>query len=148
MGILQWARSKSPWLAVLHCGGCNCCDIEALAVLTPRFDVERFGILWKQNPRHADVLVAIGCVSKHSKVFVKRIYDQMLEPKAVIALGSCACTGGVYMEGRGENIEETHTIIGGVDKAMPVDVFIPGCPPKPEAIIQGVALALEKFKAK
>ncbi len=146
MGVLSWARGKSPWIAVLHAGGCNNCDIETLDVLTPRFDVERFGVLWKQNPRHADILITNGCVSKHSKVFIKRIYNQMLAPKIVIALGSCACTGGIFVEGEGSKVEETHTIIGGVDKAIPVDVYIPGCPPKPEAIIQGVALAIEKLK--
>jgi len=146
LGFLKWARGKSPWVAVLHAGGCNNCDIEVLDALTPRFDVERFGVLWKQNPRHADVLITNGCVSKHSKVFIKRIYDQMLAPKAVIALGSCACTGGIYVEGQGTNVEETHTIIGGVDKVIPVDVYVPGCPPKPEAIIQGVVLAIEKLK--
>lgn len=148
MGVMSWARGKSPWIAVLHAGGCNNCDIEVLDVLTPRFDVERFGVLWKQNPRHADILITNGCVSKHSKVFVKRIYDQMLAPKTVVALGSCACTGGIYVGGQGSNIEETHTIVGGVDKAIPVDVYVPGCPPKPEAIIQGVALAIDKLKQK
>jgi len=145
MGILSWARAKSPWIAVLHAGGCNNCDIEVLDVLTPRFDVERFGILWKQNPRHADILIVTGCVSKHSKVFVKRIYEQMLEPKVVVAIGSCACSGGIFVEGRGDGVESTHTIIGGVDKVIPVDVYVPGCPPKPEAIIQGVVLAIEKL---
>lgn len=148
MGILSWARKKSPWIAVLHAGGCNNCDIEVVDVLTPRFDVERLGVLWKQNPRHADVLVVNGCISKHSKVFVKRIYDQMLEPKVVIAIGSCASTGGIFVEGNGLNTQETHTIIGGVDKVIPVDVYVPGCPPKPEAIIQGVAIALGKFDKK
>ena len=146
MGIMSWARGKSPWIAVLHAGGCNNCDIEVLDVLTPRFDVERLGVLWKQNPRHADILITNGCVSKHSKVFVKRIFDQMLTPKKVIALGTCACTGGIFVEGEGAKIEETHTIVGGVDTAIPVDVYVPGCPPKPEAIIQGVALAIEKLK--
>jgi ech hydrogenase subunit C len=146
MRILSWARGKSPWIAVLHAGGCNNCDIEVLDVLTPRFDVERFGVLWKQNPRHADILITNGCVSKHSKVFVKRIYEQMLAPKKVIALGTCACTGGIFVGGAGSKIEETHTIIGGVDKVIPVDVYVPGCPPKPEAIIQGVALAIEQLK--
>ena len=146
MRILSWARGKSPWIAVLHAGGCNNCDIEVLDVLTPRFDVERFGVLWKQNPRHADILITNGCVSKHSKVFVKRIYEQMLAPKKVIALGTCACTGGIFVGGEGSKIEETHTIIGGVDKVIPVNVYVPGCPPKPEAIIQGVALAIEQLK--
>jgi ech hydrogenase subunit C len=72
----------------------------------------------------------------------------MLEPKVVVALGSCACTGGIYVEGKGTNTEETHTIIGGVDKVFPVDVYVPGCPPKPEAIIQGVALGIEALKKK
>jgi ech hydrogenase subunit C len=146
MGVMSWARGKSPWIAVLHAGGCNNCDIEVLDVLTPRFDVERLGVLWKQNPRHADILITNGCVSKHSKVFVKRIFDQMLAPKKVVALGTCACTGGIFVEGEGANVEATHTIVGGVDTAIPVDVYVPGCPPKPEAIIQGVALAIEKLK--
>ncbi|MEM0083953.1 MAG: NADH-quinone oxidoreductase subunit NuoB [Candidatus Methanomethylicia archaeon] len=148
MKILKWARERSPWIALFHAGGCNNCDIEVVDSLTPRFDIERLGILLKQNPRHADILVVTGCVTKHSKVFLKRIYDQMLYPNVVVAVGTCACTGGVFVDGVGVELKETHAVIGGVDKVVPVDVYVPGCPPKPEAIIQGVIKAIGKLKEK
>lgn len=146
MRILKWARGKSPWIALFHAGGCNNCDIEVVDSLTPRFDIERFGIMLKQNPRHADILLVTGCVTIHSKVFLKRIYEQMLHPKVVAAVGTCSCTGGIFVDGRGVDVKKTHAVIGGVDKVIPVDVYVPGCPPKPEAIIQGILKAIDELK--
>lgn len=122
------------------CGSCNGCDIETLAVLTPVYDVERFGIINIGNPKHADVLLVTGTVNHRNKKVLKNLYDQMPKPRAVIAIGACGLTGGV--------MREAPNVVGGVDKVIPVDVYVPGCPAKPEAIIDGVVKALELFAAK
>jgi len=129
---------KSPWLIHYDTGGCNACDIEVLAALTPRFDLERFGILHKGSPRHADILIVTGALNRHTRARLERIYAQMPNPKFVIAVGTCACSGGVY--------HSCYNVYHGVDKAIPVDVYIPGCPPRPENIIYGVIKLLEKIK--
>jgi ech hydrogenase subunit C len=134
------ARSKSPWLIHLDCSSCNGCDIEVLACLTPLYDVERFGILNVGNPKHADILVVTGTVNHRNKRVLKNIYDQMPEPKVVVAVGACGSTGGVF--------RESFNVVGGVDKVVPVDAYVPGCAPKPEAIIDGIVLALEKLAEK
>ncbi len=142
MGILdrmvKWARIRSPWILHFNTGGCNACDIEVLAVLTPSFDVERFGILLKGSPRHADVLVVTGPVTRQVAKRLKRIYYQMPEPKFVMAVGACAVSGGVF---RG-----AYNVHMGLDQVLPVDVYVPGCPPKPEAIIDGVVKLLKKLE--
>jgi len=138
MKLISWARSKSPWILHFNTGGCNGCDIEVLAALTPRFDVERFGILLKGSPRHADILVVTGPITRQVKDRLIRIYEQVPEPKFVMAVGSCALSGGVF---RG-----CYNVCGGVDTVLPVDVYVPGCPPKPEAIIHGVMKLLEKLR--
>ena len=122
------------------CGSCNGCDIEVLACLTPLYDVERFGIINVGNPKHADVLLVTGTVNYRNQKVLKNIYDQMPEPKAVIAIGACGNTGGVF--------REAYNVVGGIDKVIPVDVYVPGCPAKPEAIIDGVVAGLAKFAAK
>jgi len=106
--------------------------------LTPRYDVERFGILLEPSPRHADVLLATGPVTRQCADRLKRIYEQMPEPKFVVAIGACGCSGGVF--------EGNYNVLGGVDKVIPVDVYIPGCPPKPEAIIDGIVKLLKSAK--
>ena len=136
--LLHKARMKSPWLIHFDCGSCNGCDIEILACLTPVYDVERFGVLNIGNPKHADVLVVSGTVNPRNAKALKNIYDQMPEPKAVIAIGACGTSGGVF--------RECYNVLGGIDKDIPVDDYVPGCPAKPEAIIDGVVLALEKLK--
>ncbi|MEM3542119.1 MAG: NADH-quinone oxidoreductase subunit B family protein [Candidatus Methanomethylicia archaeon] len=140
MGIKQKMFKYAPWIYHLHAGGCNGCDIELVAALTPRFDVERFGIKLVSSPRYADLLIVTGPVTKHIAPFMKRVYIQVPNPKVVIALGACACSGGIFNDVDGE---ETYAIIGGTDKIIPVDVYVPGCPPKPEAIINGVIKAIE-----
>jgi len=134
VSILTWARTRSPWLIHFNAGACNACDIEVVAALTPRFDVERFGGLLKGSPRHADVMVVSGSVPRKIRDRLKRIYDQMPEPKFVVAVGSCAISGGVF--------QDCYNVMEGVDKIIPVNAFVPGCPPKPEAILDGVVKLL------
>lgn len=138
--FLKKARIKSPWIIHLDCGSCNGCDIETLACLTPLYDVERFGIINVGNPKHADILLVTGTVNHRNKAVLKNIYEQMPEPKAVVAIGACGLSGGIF--------HDCYNVIGGADKVIPVDVYVPGCPAKPEAIIDGVVKALEKFKQK
>jgi NADH-quinone oxidoreductase B subunit len=135
LALLTWARTRSPWLIHFNAGACNACDIEVLAALTPRFDLERFGALLKGTPRHADVMVVSGSVPRKVRDRLKRIYDQMPEPKFVVAVGSCAITGGVF--------QDCYNVMEGVDKVIPVNAYIPGCPPKPEAILDGVVKLLK-----
>jgi len=134
MSIVTWARTHSPWLIHFNAGACNACDIEVVAALTPRFDVERFGALLKGSPRHADVMVVSGSVPRKISDRLKRIYEQMPEPKFVVAVGSCAISGGVF--------QDCYNVMEGVDKIIPVNAYIPGCPPKPEAILDGVVKLL------
>jgi len=136
IGLTNWARRKSPWVLHFNSGACNACDIEVVALLTPRYDVERFGILLKPTPRHADVLVATGPVTRQCAQRLKRIYEQMPDPKFVVAVGACACSGGVF--------RKCYNVIKGVDKVIPVDVYVPGCPPRPEAIIDGIVKLLKE----
>jgi NADH-quinone oxidoreductase B subunit len=135
---ITWARLKSPWVLHFNSGACNGCDIEVVALLTPRYDVERFGIKLEPSPRHADVLLVTGSVTQQCAERLKRIYDQMPEPKFVVAIGACACSGGVF---RGN-----YNVLDGVDQVIPVNAYIPGCPPKPEAIIDGVVKLLNSLK--
>jgi ech hydrogenase subunit C len=137
VGLITTSRVKSPWLLHFDCGSCNGCDIELLACLTPVYDVERFGILNIGNPKHADVLAVTGPANHRNYRVLRNLYEQMPDPKVVIAIGTCACTGGVFYN--------CPNILGGIDKVIPVDVYIPGCAVKPEAIIDGVVLALGKL---
>ena len=128
--LVRWARTKSPWILLFNSGSCNACDIEVLAALTPRFDVERLGILAKGTPRHADILLVTGPVTRKQADRLRRIYEQMPEPKYVVATGVCSASGGIF---RG-----LYHVVEGVDKIVPVDVWIAGCPPRPDEIIDGV----------
>ena len=130
--------SKSPWIVHFDCGSCNGCDIETLACLTPIYDVERFGIINVGNPKHADILLVTGTVNHRNKRVLKNIYDQMSKPCGVVAIGACAMTGGIFTE--------CYNVIGGVDKVIPVDAYVPGCAARPEAIIDGVLVALEAME--
>ena len=135
--LTRWSRIKSPWILHLNSGACNACDIEIVAALTPRFDVERFGILLKATPRHADVIVASGPVTRQMRDRIIRIYDQTPDPKFVIAVGACAMSGCVY---RG-----AYNIMGGLDQVIPVNMYLPGCPARPDAIVDGVVKLLGKL---
>ena len=138
--IITKARTLSPWVLLFDCGSCNGCDIEVLACLTPVYDVERFGMINVGNPMHADVFLVTGTVNHRNKKVLRNLYDQIPDPKVVVAIGACGLTGGIF--------REAYNVVGGVDKVIPVDVYVPGCPAKPEAIIDGVVLSLEKFKEK
>lgn len=131
---------KSPW--ILHYDGtsCNGCDIEVLACLTPLYDVERFGIINTGNPKHADILLITGSVNEQNIPVVKQLYEQMPDPKAVVAVGICATSGGIFVE--------CYNVVGGVGKVIPVDVYVPGCAARPESIIDGVVKALDILEEK
>jgi len=129
--------SRSPWLAHFNTAACNGCDIEVLAMLSPHYDPERFGVKLAPSVRHADILVVTGAVNKKAAVRLKRLYEQMAEPKYVVAIGACAISGGVFAK--------SYNVYAGADKVVPVVAHIPGCPPKPEAILDGVAKVLEKL---
>jgi NADH-quinone oxidoreductase B subunit len=135
--LVKWARVKSPWVLHFNTGACNACDIEILAALTPRYDIERFGIQLKATPRHADVILCSGPVTKQIKDRLVRVYEQMPEPKFIVAVGTCACSGGVF--------KGCYSVEGGIDTAIPVSAYIPGCPASPEAIIDGVVKLLERI---
>lgn len=137
--LISWARRKSPWVIHFNTGSCNACDIEIVAAITPRYDIERFGILLKGSPRHADVLLCSGPVTRQVQVRLRRVYEQMAEPKFVVAVGTCACSGGVF---RG-----CYNVTGGIDTVIPVSAYVPGCPVRPEAIIDGVAKLLASLEA-
>ena len=126
--------SKSPWLLHYDASSCNGCDIEVLDCLTPKYDIERFGIINVGDPFQADILLITGGVNSQTESVVKQLYSQMAVPKVVVAVGICACTGGVF--------KECYNISGGIDTVVPVDVYVPGCAARPEAIIDGVVRAL------
>ncbi len=126
--------SKSPWLLHYDGSSCNGCDIEVLACLTPVYDVERFGVINTGNPKHADIFLITGGINAQNEPVVKQIYAQMPNPKVVVAVGICACNGGIF--------KECYNILGGVDKVLPVDIYVPGCAARPEAIMDGVVQAV------
>ena len=121
---------------LVHCvaSSCNGCDIEVLDCLMPKYDIERFGIINTGDPFQADILLITGGINSQTEPVVKQLYSQMPEPKVVVAVGICACTGGVF--------KECYNIKGGVDTVIPVDVYVPGCAARPESIIDGVVKAL------
>ncbi len=138
--IKTWARVNSPWAIHYNSGSCNGCDIEILATLTPRYDLERFGVKLQGSPRHADVLICTGPVTLQSRDRLVRIYQQMPEPKFVVAVGSCGISGSAF--------QGCYNIVGSIGEVIPVDAYVPGCPPRPEAIIHGVVALLQSLQKK
>jgi membrane-bound hydrogenase subunit mbhJ len=128
-------RRRSPWLFHMNAGSCNGCDIELVACLTPRYDVEQLGILVQGSPRHADILCISGPVTHNTVTAMKTVYGQVCDPKAVVAIGSCPASTNAFIE--------SPVVDGPLDRHIPVDVFVPGCPPRPDAIIEGIAKAVE-----
>jgi membrane-bound hydrogenase subunit mbhJ len=129
-GLTAWARKRSIWVFHVNAASCNGCDIEILAALTPRYDAERLGVELVPSPRHADVLLVTGTMNPLMRDRLKTVYEQMPEPKLVVAIGACALGGGVMYD--------CYNAGHGIDTAIPVNLFIPGCPPRPEAIIYGI----------
>jgi NADH-quinone oxidoreductase B subunit len=136
--VRLWALTNSPWAIHYNSGSCNGCDIEIMATLTPVYDLERFGVKLQGSPRHADLLICTGPVTRQSRERLLRIYEQMPEPKFVMAVGSCGTSSGVF--------HGCYNIVGGINEVLPVDVFVPGCPPRPEAIINGMVQLLNSLK--
>lgn len=131
---------KSPWILHYDGSSCNGCDIEVLACLTPLYDVERFGIINTGNPKHADILLVTGSVNVQNAPVLIQLYEQMASPKVVVAIGICATSGGIFAE--------CYNVKGGIDHVIPVDVYVPGCAARPEAIIDGVVRALAVLEEK
>ena len=132
--LCEKSFAKSLWVYHCNVGACNGCDIEVIDVLTPYYDAERFGIKLVGSPRHADVLLVCGVVTRQVVPGLKRLYDAVPDPKLVIAIGGCAVGGGIFFD--------SYNVVGGADTILPVNYYIPGCPPRPEAILHGVAVAL------
>jgi NADH-quinone oxidoreductase B subunit len=135
--IYRWAQKNSMWVIHFNTGGCNGCDIEILDMLTPRYDIERLGILAEGSPRHADVLLCTGPVTLQTQDSLWQIYSQMPSPKWVVAVGNCSNSGGIFVG--------SEMTLGGVDKVLPVDLYIPGCPCRPEAVIEGLIQLRERI---
>lgn len=133
--LMCLSRRKSPWLFHMNSGSCNGCDIELIAALTPRYDAEQLGVKLETSPRHADIICISGPVTHTALGAVKTVYGQVPNPKAVIAIGSCPASTNVFIDSR--------VLAGPLDKHIAVDVYVPGCPPRPDAILQGVAKAAQ-----
>ncbi len=135
---IQKMFGRSLAIRQVDAGSCNGCEIEITALNNPIYDIERFGIHFVASPRHADVLLVTGPASRNMEVALRRTYDATPGPKIVVAVGACACSGGIF--------GDTYATTGGIDKVVPVDVYIPGCPPRPEVLLQGLLLAVNKMK--
>ncbi|MDE1767002.1 MAG: NADH-quinone oxidoreductase subunit NuoB [Thaumarchaeota archaeon] len=135
---IQKMFGRSLAIRQVDAGSCNGCEIEIAALNNPIYDIERFGIHFVASPRHADVLLVTGPASRNMEIALLRTYEATPGPKIVIAVGACACSGGIF--------GDTYATTGGIDKVVPVDVYIPGCPPRPEILLQGLLLAVNKMK--
>jgi len=131
--LVRFARRRSPWVFHMNAGSCNGCDIELIASLTPRYDAEQVGVLLQGSPRHADILCISGPVTRKTLNAIRTVYGQVCEPKAVVAIGSCPASCNAFA---GSPIVE-----GPLDRHLPVDFYVPGCPPRPDAILAGIASA-------
>jgi Ni,Fe-hydrogenase III small subunit/formate hydrogenlyase subunit 6/NADH:ubiquinone oxidoreductase subunit I len=126
---------RSLHVRQVDAGSCNGCELEIAATTNPLYDLERYGICLVASPRHADVLLVTGPVTRNMEIALRRTYEAAPEPRIVVAVGACGCSGGIFGEG-------TYAAVGGVDRVVPVDVYIPGCPPRPQAILNGLLVAM------
>ena len=133
--LMCYSRRHSPWIFHMTAGSCNGCDIALIASLTPRYDAEQLGVLHEGSPRHADILCISGPVTHNAAAAIKTVYGQVYGPKAVVAIGSCPASTNVFIDSR--------TLEGPLDRHIPVDVYVPGCPPRPDSILRGIAKAAE-----
>ncbi len=140
MGLKEKILTKSLWVFHISAGSCNNCDIEILDALTPRYDLERFGILLAPSIRHADCLLVAGAINKKDIPIIKELYQQAPQPCVVVAVGTCACSQHMF--------RDSYNFGPPLDEIIPVHLYIPGCPPKPEAIISGIAKLIKKLNAK
>jgi Ni,Fe-hydrogenase III small subunit len=140
---IQGRLGRSLHVRQVDAGSCNGCELEISAITNPLFDLERFGIHFVASPRHADVLLVTGPVTRNMEIALQRTYEAAPEPRVVVAVGACGCSGGIFGEG-------TYAAVGGVDRVLPVDVYVPGCPPRPQAILNGllVAMGLREARAR
>jgi ech hydrogenase subunit C len=134
------AQTRSPWVLHYDASSCNGCDIEVLACMTPLYDAERFGVVNTGDPKQADLLLITGSVNGRNVEVIRNLYRQMPEPKAVVAVGACACSGGIFA--RAYNVQ------GGVDHVLPVDVYVAGCAARPEAILDGLLKGVAALESK
>jgi Ni,Fe-hydrogenase III small subunit len=138
--LMCTCRRRSPWIFHMNSGSCNGCDVEIIASHSPRYDAEQLGVRQEGSPRHADILCVTGPVTRNSVQAIKTVYGQVYGPKAVVAIGSCPATSNVF--------DGSRTLAGPLNRHIPVDVFVPGCPPRPDAIVQGIAKAAEILAAR
>ena len=134
--VVNWARKSALWPMTF---GLACCAIEMIASVSSRYDIDRFGAgVFRASPRQSDLMIVAGTVTRKMAPVIRRIYDQMPEPKWVISMGACASCGGVF---------DNYAIVQGSDQVVPIDVFIPGCPPRPESVIYGIVQLQKKIAA-
>jgi len=134
-GRIRGQLGRSLHVRMVDAGSCNGCEMEIAATTNPFYDLERYGIHFVASPRHADLLLVTGPVTRNMEIALRRTYEAAPDPRMVVAVGACGCSGGIFGEG-------TYASIGGVDRVVPVDVYIPGCPPRPQAILNGLLVAM------